>query len=283
MDGDAAGLKSAERNMETLIKEDVETKVVELPEECDPCDLLLKRGRDSFMEKVSQAQEFFSFKIKRASEKWDLSTRSGKLAVAREILSFVSRIPDELKKEIAIKHLAEEISIEEKVLRQTLSRQTSFPEGPGGQKGSQVSPGSSKYKDIAEKELLGLLLAHNELIEEYLLEVGHNKLTNPMLNKLAETAFELYKQNGKVTPSDLASLSHQEELARTLADILMNEAKGDYRQRFTTYLYFIKKRENKAKISYTKERIKDSKVQKDEASFLLEFHERSKIRTRARS
>ncbi len=275
MDGDAPGLKSAERNMETLIKEDVETRVVELPEGYDPCDLLLKEGRSSFLEKVAEAQEFFSFKIRRASQKWDISTPTGKLAVARELLSLIVKIPDELKRELAIKHLAEKLSVEERVLRRQLSRQKSFSEE------GQVAASEPTYKGITEKELLGLLLAHNELIEEYLLEVGHNKFTNQAVNQLAEKAFELYQQKGKVTEKDLGPLFDQSEMARVLADIAMAEEKGDYRHRFTTYLHFIKRQENKAKIGYTKERLKESKGQHDEERrLLLEFHERNKIRVR---
>ena len=293
MDGDAPGLKSAERNVETLIKEDVETRVVELPEGCDPCDLLLKEGRDYFLEKAKGAQEFFSFKLGRASQKWDLSTPSGKLATARELLPLVARIPDELKRELIIKHLAEEISVEEKVLRRELSRQKLGPElAEGYASGGPAKAKGVTYKGTTEKELLGLLLSHNELIEEYLLEVGHNKFINQTINQLAEKAFEIYKAKGKVTEQDLAPLFDQEEVAGILADIALAEEKGnDYRQRFTVCLYLMKRQENKAKIGYTKERIRKSAAsasgglqtkahQEEENRLLRELHERNKARAR---
>ncbi|MFN3466698.1 MAG: DNA primase, partial [Candidatus Brocadiales bacterium] len=295
MDGDAPGLKSAERNVETLIKEDVETRVVELPEGYDPCDLLLKEGRDSFLEKAGGAQEFFSFKLSRASQKWDLSTPSGKLATARELLPLIARIPDELKRELTIKHLAEELSVDEKVLRRQLSRQRLGPaERPAlNQQGAGHSAAKGvTYKGMAEKELLGLLLSHNELIEEYLLEMGHNKFINQTINQLAERAFEIYKAKGKVAEQDLAPLFDQEEVASMLADIALTEEKGDdYRQRFTACLYLMKRQENKAKIGYTKERIRASAAsapggpqtkahQEEENRLLRELHERNKARAR---
>ena len=308
MDGDAPGLKSAERNVETLIREDVETRIAELPEGYDPCDLLLKEGRDSFLEKVGGAAEFFDFKVKRASQRWDLSTPSGKLAVARELLPLVAQIPDELKRELTIKHLAEEISVEEGVLRRQRSRflpaQYRTGTGPAGSgkaapslhnlpkkpalesalggEGADTTPTGATHKGMTEKGLLGLLLAHNELIGEYLLEVGHNKFINQAINQLAEKAFETYKERGKVTEKDLALFFDEGEVARVLADIAMEEEKGDYRRHFADCLNFMKRRENREKISYTKEKAIESKShqQGEEDRLLLEFHERNKVRAR---
>ena len=291
MDGDAPGLKSAERNVETLIREDVETRIAELPEGCDPCDLLLKEGRDSFLEKVGGAAEFFDFKVKRASQRLGLSTPSGKLAFARELIPLIAQIPDELKRQLTIKHLAEQIAAEEGILRRSLlsvlrnaqlSNQQLSRQNSGGLKKGSAETGKATYRDETEKELLGLLLAHNELIGEYLLEVGHNKFINQAINQLAEKAFEIYKERGKVAEKDLAPLFDEGEVARVLVDVAMEEEKGDYRRHFADCLNFMKRRENREKISYTKERAIESKShqQGEEDRLLLEFHERNKVRAR---
>ena len=291
MDGDAPGLKSAERNVETLIREDVETRIAELPEGYDPCDLLLKEGRDSFLEKVGGAAEFFDFKVKRASQRLGLSTPSGKLAFARELIPLIAQIPDELKRQLTIKHLAEQIAAEEGILRRSLlsvlrnaqlSNQQLSRQNSGGLKKGSAETGKATYRDETEKELLGLLLAHNELIGEYLLEVGHNKFINQAINQLAEKAFEIYKERGKVTEKDLAPLFDEGEVARVLVDVAMEEEKGDYRRHFADCLNFMKRRENREKISYTKERAIESKShqQGEEDRLLLEFHERNKVRAR---
>ena len=291
MDGDAPGLKSAERNVETLIREDVETRIAELPEGCDPCDLLLKEGRDSFLEKVGGAAEFFDFKVKRASQRLGLSTPSGKLAFARELIPLIAQIPDELKRQLTIKHLAEQIAAEEGILRRSLlsvlrnaqlSNQQLSRQNSGGLKKGSAETGKATYRDETEKELLGLLLAHNELIGEYLLEVGHNKFINQAINQLAEKAFEIYKERGKVTEKDLAPLFDEGEVARVLVDVAMEEEKGDYRRHFADCLNFMKRREDREKISYTKERAIGSKShqQGEEDRLLLEFHERNKVRAR---
>ena len=135
---------------------------------------------------------------------------------------------------------------------------------------------------MTEKELLGLLLTHNELIGEYLLEIGHNKFIHQAINQLAEKAFEIYKERGKVTEKDLAHLFEEGEVARVLVDVAMEEEKGDCRMHFADCLNFMKRRENREKISYTKERAIGSKShpQGEEDRLLLEFHERNKVRAR---
>ncbi len=274
MDADTAGQSSAERNLETLLREDVETRIAELPEGCDPCDFLLKEGKDYFLENIEKATDFFQFKIKRASEKYDLSTPAGKLACARELFPLVAEIPDELKRELTIKHLAELLAVEERVLRRELQRSKKTPAG-----GPTRTEETTARKHPLELKFLALLLNHNELIEEYLLEPGHKKFASEPLNQLAEKVFELYKRSGRVTEKDLTPFFDQGETAQLLADIAMEEEKGDYRHLFDHYLITIKKRENKQKIHYTKKRIKEARPsEEEERRLILEYHERHKVR-----
>lgn len=53
-DGDAAGLKAANRALDIAVKADIRQMVVILPEGEDPYDFLMKRGRDEFIEYTEQ-------------------------------------------------------------------------------------------------------------------------------------------------------------------------------------------------------------------------------------
>ena len=121
-DADTAGQKSSERNLDIFIEEDFDVHVVLLPENYDPYDFLVKNGRQSFLEQVEKAYDFFGFKIKLSETKWDMSSVSGKTSAIDDVLSTTMKIPNFVKRELTIKRIAEEMSIEENILRDHLTR-----------------------------------------------------------------------------------------------------------------------------------------------------------------
>lgn len=274
LDSDTAGQRSSDRNLDVLIEEDIEAKVVQLPEGYDPCDFILEKGRASFLQLVEGALDFFSFKVKMAGLKRNLSSTSGKVGAIKELLFTVSKVSDELRRELIIRRLSEEMSVEEGVLRRHLSRLKGS--GAGGPSSPYVDKGlGGNYR--VERELLGLLISHNELIEEFVREVGLKGFQDQALRKVAEEVFKIHREKGAVKETDLIPFFSQGEEARGLADITL-EAKGsDFLQHFHDCLSFIKRREIRREIGYTKERAKKSgSNQEEEDRLVREFHERNR-------
>jgi DNA primase len=125
-DADTAGQKSSERNLNIFIEEDFDVNVVLLPKNYDPYDFLVKNGKQSFLEQVENAYDFFSFKIKLSETKWDMASVSGRTSAIDDILSTAMKIPNFVKRELAIKKVAEEMSIEENILRDHMAKFKTF-------------------------------------------------------------------------------------------------------------------------------------------------------------
>ena len=106
-----AGQKSSERNLDIFIEEDFDVNVVLLPKNYDPYDFLVKNGKQSFLEQVENAYDFFSFKIKLSETKWDMASVSGRTSAIDDILSTAMKIPNFVKRELAIKKVAEEMDL----------------------------------------------------------------------------------------------------------------------------------------------------------------------------
>ncbi|MCJ2534383.1 MAG: DNA primase, partial [Candidatus Thermoplasmatota archaeon] len=100
-DADKAGQKSSERNLDIFIEEDFDVNVVLLPKNYDPYDFLVKNGKQSFLEQVENAYDFFSFKIKLSETKWDMASVSGRTSAIDDILSTAVKIPNFVKRELA--------------------------------------------------------------------------------------------------------------------------------------------------------------------------------------
>ncbi|MHC4139924.1 MAG: hypothetical protein ACYSR1_08755, partial [Planctomycetota bacterium] len=157
-----AGQKSSERNLDIFIEEDFDVNIVLLPKGYDPYDFIIKKGKLRFLEQVEKAYDFFSFKVKLSERKWDMSTVSGRSSAIDDILSTAMKIPDILKRDLAIKRVAEEMSIDEQLIRNHLTKFNSLKKGQIGKKKShdQIASKLNNTKTAeyqVEMTILGLM------------------------------------------------------------------------------------------------------------------------------
>src|SRR5574337_856782 len=212
-DSDVAGLKSSDRNLDIFIENDFDLKIAQLPKDYDPCDFLVAEGTEKFLACVNNAKDFFSFKVEMTASKWDMSTIHGKENAIKDVLSTAMKMPDVIKRNLQIKRIAEEMSIDEPALRTHLK------------KFNKQSPLVQNKQDVthrldasfmAERELLYLMLSCNDLIPRVIEEIGLKEFSNNDLLKIAEKAIELYRKNHVVKEEDALHLLDDVQLNKTL-------------------------------------------------------------------
>lgn len=281
LDGDTAGLNSSDRNLDVFVEEDLDVSIVQLPEGYDPCDFLIKEGSEKFMDYVQKALDFFSFKMQIAAQKWNLNTVSGKAAAIDNVLSAAMKMPDIRKRDLIIKMVAEEMEIDEKKLRKHLAELEKTKARPRGT--SMVEePAKLDASLLAQKEILGIVLLHNEAIPKVLSEVGLEAFSNERLYKIAEKVFSLYGKYGIVNEKALIPVFADTELSQLLADIIDRELQdsGNYELRLDGHIKFLKKRATKEELRLTRQRMLQKGHVSDEEGeniLLKEFHEKNKL------
>lgn len=115
-DGDNAGIKAALRGVDMLLKDDLNIKVVILPEGEDPDSYLNKVGVAAFKEYISsQAKDFILFKAKWLLKKTE-NDPVGRSGVIRDIVASIGLIPDPIKRSIFIKECAQLFQVAENLL-----------------------------------------------------------------------------------------------------------------------------------------------------------------------
>lgn len=122
-DGDLAGRKAALRGSDIALEQDLNVRIVLLPEGEDPDSYLRKVGSTTFAEYLSQNQEdFIIFKTRSLLEAagHDPIRRT---EVAKDVLSSVARIPDALKRAMYVKECARLLEMEEASLHSELNKQ----------------------------------------------------------------------------------------------------------------------------------------------------------------
>lgn len=280
LDSDIAGWKSSDRSLDIFLEEELDVKIAQLPKGYDPCDFLVAEGGERFLTHVNNAVDFFSFKIEMAASKWDISTINGKTNAIDNVLTTAMKMPDVIKRNLQIKRIAEEMSIDETAVRTHLK------------KINRQSPLAHDKQDVkhqldasftAERELLYLMLSCNDLIPRVMEEIGLEEFSSSALFKIAEKVIELYRKNTAVKEEDVLHILYDVRLNKTLVDIVTTKEFQNITnqgERLEACILFFKRRNSKKERHQAKEKtlktIKVGSNEEDIIGLLNEFHRKSK-------
>jgi DNA primase len=160
-DGDRAGVQAAKRAIETLLVEDIEVKVLVLPDNADPDDFIRKHGVSEYNRRRGEAPPHIQFVIDQAVRDRHLNSPADKAAAVEETLPFVRAVRNRIQKreyfDIAMDALRVQREQRREVWQQV--RGAASADSVGIQKvfAREARP------TVAEEKLLGLLVANDEL------------------------------------------------------------------------------------------------------------------------
>src|SRR5215469_9756199 len=120
-DPDTAGQAATERSLAILLKQGDEVRVLALPGGKDPDSFIRSEGAAGYSKLLAEAPAYVDYLIARA-RKMDLTTAEGKLRAVNFLLPYVQRIPDRILRSEWATRIAQQLRIEEPVLRAALSK-----------------------------------------------------------------------------------------------------------------------------------------------------------------
>ncbi len=121
-DGDAAGIKASLRGIDLLLADEINVRVVPLPEGEDPDSYCKKLGPEGFQEYILQNEKnfiFFKAELLLSGAKDDPILKSDAI---KDILQSVAHIADTLKRNALIKELSRICDVKEEILAQELGK-----------------------------------------------------------------------------------------------------------------------------------------------------------------
>ncbi len=180
-DADSAGSDATVRGVDLALEQDLDVRVVRLPEGEDPDTFVNKFGAKEFRNLVGGSVSFLDFKARRFYEEGAFSTPERKAEAIRSIVRSIAKMKDELKRSFYVKELSAKYDIYESVLYRELEQWTS-QEKRQRQKTSVVvnriaerdpeasPPGGAPEVDLPpeERDLLKLLIEGEEDMVEYI-------------------------------------------------------------------------------------------------------------------
>ncbi|MGA7796604.1 MAG: DNA primase [Candidatus Acidiferrales bacterium] len=123
-DPDTAGQAATERSLTILLEQGAEVRVLALPGGKDPDSFIRSEGAAAYTKLLKEAPPYVDYLISRA-RKMDMSTAEEKLRAVNFLMPYVQRIPDRILRSEWATRIAQQLRIEEPVLRESMRKAAS--------------------------------------------------------------------------------------------------------------------------------------------------------------
>lgn len=214
LDGDEAGRRRSDQILELFVAEEVDLKILTLPDDLDPADFLIHQGAEAFSGMFSKAIDAVEYRFRQATA--GLSAESSIHAyhrAAEQILATLAKAPRlsdatssaaKQREAMILAKLASRVGVGEEVLRQRLAdlrRQVrkpaqkaapaaakppftgqpsaASPGGPAVTPAPEAEPLELNKFDFARREALEIVIAQPQLLDQVRNEIAADDFRSP--------------------------------------------------------------------------------------------------------
>src|SRR5712692_393278 len=221
-DPDAAGQAATERSIVLLLEQGFDVRVLALPGKADPDKFIREQGAEAYRKLLESAPEYVDYLIGRA-RRMDLSTGEGKLRAVNFLMPYVQRIPNRLLRSEWATRIAQQLRVEEPVLRESLRKAAAERRGEVKTQPELVGRGAKQ----AERRLIQMLTEAEGYRERLASELRGGELGALYQGLESEKIFavltEACERGEHPDPAALASALEEQD-RRLLFDILFESA-----------------------------------------------------------
>ncbi|CAN5743156.1 hypothetical protein BH23PLA1_BH23PLA1_34310 [soil metagenome] len=213
-DGDEAGQKAADRGLELFLGNEIDAKVLALPEGVDPCDFLLSQGADAFRALLDRAADPLAFVLDRAEALHDFDSVEDARRAAGWVLAILARIPNssraglDVKVAKALDALARRLRLPVEQLRRDLAHLRRPKRGASRGREVQLLVGSElgadgrvsnpsrpirpSELDPLDRELIEIILNEPSVVSSLITRVSVASLRDAPLRAILQTCYDLH-------------------------------------------------------------------------------------------
>jgi DNA primase len=307
-DSDEAGIRSAQRCIDTFWKEHVDfrredvfreekadTHILVLPDGDDPDSYLLKHGPEAFVAAAAEAPGIISFLIDRAIEKHGLSTE-GKIRIVSDLQAPLAAINDSVARSLYIKQLSEQIDIDETVvldkIRGAVSRKPrhisdrKYPsDAPSAISGSE-SLASSGQKLLSEagsrieQQIIAMMLQFPQILPEIEDRNVLEHFESNMLKSIGHVILRhKIKSPGQI--SELVNFFEEPDKRRLVAALGLSDESWDKKGCLKLIGQFVETIQRRHKSRLMDDKIRAAELNKDQQLLNRLLNEKQKLAMRS--
>jgi DNA primase len=214
-DSDAAGVLATLRSLDMFIEEEMNVKVVTLPQGLDPDLFVRRQGIDNFKKLIQEAYGLFEYKLKVLKSRCDLSSIEDKAKICSAMLETISKFKNAVLKSEYIKKLSQDLDIKEESLLQEIKKVKEA-------KVSWIVAKEAVKKDYrinpTEKLLFKLMLEEKEFIQHIKDSLHPSDFQDERVSKVVSVMFDLISQGKAVEPKMLMNYIDEEDISQIVCE-----------------------------------------------------------------
>lgn len=211
-DADRSGQEAMLRVQRAAAGRGIDLKVVRLPDDKDPCDLLLEEGPDSFATRAREAISFLQFQVESVMEGADVSSAAAKDRLIAGLRPVLASVGPSAERDEQVRHVAGKLQLSEHLLTPLLA-QPRFERQP--ERPRAAGTGAAARGERAERKFLAMCVSSGERGREYLARLTDDHLSSEVLRRVRDWINEHFD-------SPTVGLNREDEpLARTVSEIVV--------------------------------------------------------------
>lgn len=213
-DPDPAGIKATIRSLPLLLEEDVIGKAIVLPNGEDPDTFLKKGNLKEFEKMLDEAIPLIDFFFEWLMKTHDMNSIEGRVKIAKEGSSLISKISERIRRELYIKLLAEKLDLRESFIHEMLQKKGKDIRRSGIE-GERLILRNDFPK--AEEMLIRLMIHYPKLIPIISNEGILFEFESPFLKKIALGLEDIYQKRERLDLTEAVG-SFSEDLRGKLCE-----------------------------------------------------------------
>jgi DNA primase len=194
-DPDPAGVKASLRGFDLFVSSGLKVNVVSLPDNNDPDTFLQKHGKEKFDEVLKSSVKLMDFVLSQVVKVGSSAPIDERMDTAKEMASFIEKIPDGNVQREYIKKLIDALDIDWAIFHQERFRESKASSNIQD-KGKKVESPALRRKPPAEEILIHLMLKDEEIARSLKDEIQAQDFTDPMFQRVVQRIFEALGAGG---------------------------------------------------------------------------------------
>lgn len=220
-DADAAGIKAAKRGIELILEGGLDVDIVTLPEGDDPDSFITKKGIEEFKNVIFEKKSIINFIGELYTKENKLHTIAQKTDFIKEIITYIGKIPDAIKRSLYLKEIAGLYELRESDLQVELNKFLKNDKKPFFPQSSIVLPERAKIKNDVERkripqeelELIEIFVRGGDDVIGYLeSNLETDFITAQQIMKAVHYFLDEFIQEGKIDASKALNDIDDEEV-----------------------------------------------------------------------
>jgi len=227
-DGDNAGVQAAKKAIAILLAEDLEVKILVLPDGSDPDEFIRRSGVSEYQQQRGLAQPHIQFVIDQAVRDRKLSNPADKEAAIEEVLPYIRVVRSRFQKREYFDIAMDSLRVGDATLKRELWHSIRQGTGEGARAGEAFKATAKRATikpTVAEERLLGLVFASEELRSGVLSMLQPEDYEDLATAPLLRVLLELENEHREINFDSLSEkLMETPELAELLPMLMMSES-----------------------------------------------------------